>query len=143
MSNNLLNTIFINYFNIKKNRHLISSTKNYINDINTHLIGVFDKSINLWYNAWNIHNFNNAKTNKSKELLKYFIDFDISNINVNSERYINVNIIKSILCNSKIYINEEKTQLDLIIATFLYFTKNNMYIIEISDNLIFYYCFIL
>ena len=139
MSNNILNVIITNYFNIKKNKQIIPNIIDTTSN-NYHMIGIFDQSLKLWYNAWGLQNYSNlTKIKKSKELLKWFIDFDYSIYE--NERLLIINIVKSIICNQKIYINERKTQLELVIAIFLYYAKFNMYTIEIVDNLIIYYAY--
>ena len=137
MNNNKLYTIYTNYFDIKLNSTKILNTIEY----ERHLIGIFDKKLKIWYNAWSINNYyikdNNYKNYNnylSKELLKWSIDDENHIIND-----VIRNIIKSIICNSKIYITEYKTQLELIIAIFLYFTKKKIFIIEKQNNLFFFY----
>lgn len=142
MSNNLLNVIVTNYYIIKKKKQIMLNTTIDNTNNNSHLIGIYDKSLKLWYNAWGLHNFNNLnKIIKSKELLKWSIDYDVSSFIQDSERLMITNILKSIICTSKIYINERKTQLELIIGIFLYFAKFNMYSIEVIDNLVMYYAY--
>jgi len=137
MNNNKLYTIYTNYLDIKLNSTNISYSIEY----ERHLIGIFDKKLKIWYNAWSINNYNikdknynNYNNSLSKELLKYAIDAEIHTIDD-----VIRNIIKSIICNSKIYITEYKTQLELIIAIFLYFTKKKLFIIEKQNNLFFFY----
>ena len=123
MSNNILNVIITNYFNIKKNKQIIPNIIDTTSN-NYHMIGIFDQSLKLWYNAWGLQNYSNlTKIKKSKELLKWFIDFDYSIYE--NERLLIINIVKSIICNQKIYINERKTHLELVIAIFLYYAKFN------------------
>lgn len=135
MNNNLLYTIYTNFFNIHNQMSI-----NMINSLSTteysdHLIGVFDNSLQIWYNAWGLHNYNNTEIKLSKDLFKYLLDNDLYNkTNIN----INDSIIKSLIFNSKIYITEQ-LQLNLIIAIFLFYTKIKIYKFKVINNLIYYY----
>jgi len=142
MNNNILYTIYTNFLNIQLETYNIQNIQQYYESNNklqkkeVHLIGIFDKSLKIWYNSWSLNNYSGiGSTNLAKELLIYFIKSE-ANINNN----IIWNIIKSIVCNSKIYITENKTQLQLIIAIYLYFTKKDMFRLQKLDNL--FYVFI-
>jgi hypothetical protein len=89
-----------------------------------YIIGVHDKNQNIWFNAWALTEFDNDKRKqmtKSKELLNYALNIenDISSVYNNIEKI----IIKTILVNSKFYINEKETQLDVILSIICYLTK--------------------
>ena len=132
MNNNLLYTIYTNFFNIEKkpyNKFLLES-KGY----NKHLIGIYDISLNIWYNAWTLQNYNYDEIKLAKGLLNYLLEKDLNN----KQNSINDNIIKSLILNSKIYIFEE-LQLNLIIAIFIFYTKIKIYTINKIDNLVYYY----
>jgi hypothetical protein len=140
MNNNLLYAIYTNYF-YKNNSKIINNSiidKNN-NDISVeyHLIGIYDKSLKIWYNAWALNNFNSKEIKISKLLLDHLLNSDIEyNIKKNS-----LLIIKSIMCNSKIYITEYKTQLELILAIFIYYTRNDFIHNVKSGNLYYYYAY--
>ena len=132
MNNNLLYTIYTNFFNIEKkpyNKFLLES-KGY----NKHLIGIYDISLNIWYNAWTLQNYNYDEIKLAKGLLNYLLEKDLNN----KQNSINDNIIKSLILNSKIYIFEE-LQLNLIVAIFIFYTKIKIYTINKIDNLVYYY----
>jgi len=130
MNNNLLYTIYTNYLNLEMK---IKSDKTNYNTKN--LIGIYDESLHIWYNAWSLDNFDNKSTKLSKYILKYILDTN----NTNSSTNITYSIIKSIICNSKIYITDEQTQIDLIVAIFMYYGKINKYNIEHNNNLYYWY----
>ena len=142
MNNNLFYTIYSIFFNINLKRKQIN--ENSLIDLKLknpthHLIGVFDIKLKLWYNGWALEGYQNTiQLAKSKELLNYIINYDNNNNNINRNVHI---IVKSIVCSSKIYISEKKTQLDLIIAIFLYLSKINMFYIEINNDLVYYKAF--
>jgi len=136
MNNNILYTIYTNFFNIQLNSYNQNELQKQHLKEKFHLIGVFDKSLKIWYNAWTLNNYDTTDINLSKELLIYFINYKI-----NIHNNIIMNIIKSIMCNSKIYLTEYKTQLQLIIAIFLYYTKKNMFFINKIDNLFYFYAY--
>jgi hypothetical protein len=130
MNNNLLYTIYINFFNIQQkfDNNSVSNIYKF-----KHLIGIYDNSLNIWYNAWGLNNLDTNEIKLSKNLLKYLIDDD------NIKKNINDHIVKSFMFNTKIYITEEKTQLHFILAIFLYYTKIYNYEFKKIDNLIYYY----
>jgi hypothetical protein len=135
MNNNILYTIYTNFFNIK----IITTTDNILltsSKYDKHLIGIYDSSLNIWYNAWSLHNYNPAEIKLSKTLLKYLLE----NENNNKHNNMNDNIIKSFIFNSKIYILEE-IQLKLIVAIFVFYTKLENYHRKKINNLFFYYGF--
>ncbi len=139
MNNNILYSIYTNFFNIQKNSINLNDPETELYKSNkVHLMGIFDRSLKIWYNAWAINNYSNiASANLSKELLIYFINHKINTHNNN----IIVNIVKSIICSSKIYITEYKTQLHLILAIFLYYTKQNFFFIQKKDNLFYFFAY--
>ena len=135
MNNNLLYTIYTNFFNIhnEMNNTMINSLS--VTEYSDHLIGIYDMSLQIWYNAWGLHNYNNHKEIKlSRELFKYLLENDTYNKTNN----INDSIIKSLIFNSKIYI-QEKLQLNLIIGTFLFYTKIKIYKFISKNRLIYFY----
>jgi hypothetical protein len=126
MENNILFTAYINYLKLEQ-----------VNDGKpSQFIGAFDKRNKIWYNGWGIYDPNNfQKYTKSRELLEYGINID---------KYIHKSleekaIIRSILLNSKFYITEKKTQLDLILSIITYFTKAKR-IYKIKNDDLFFYC---
>jgi hypothetical protein len=137
MNNTLLHAIFINFFNINlKYSNIIKKSKiqndidfdNKLKNKQVHLIGIFDKSLKIWFHAWCLDNYDIiGPRKKSRDILEHFILYNFADIYVNS-------IIKSIIYNPKIYITEYKTQLHFILAIFLYFSKINMYHIIIKTN---------
>lgn len=105
-------------------------------DESIQIIGFFDIDNKIWYNAWAIYNETNIKQyKKSVDLLKYIIniekDLQISNT---FEKM----IIKYIICSSKIYIYEKKTQLHLILALLTYFIHANSWNVIKKDNVLIY-----
>jgi hypothetical protein len=130
MSNNIFYNAYI-YFTKLKNYQ-----PNQIYLEKTNIIGFYDSSKNIWYNGWAIYdNENTEKYKKSKELLLYAInierDLHIKNI-------IEKTMIKSILINSKFYINEEELQLNIIVALIAYFIKAKSYGIFKSESIYIY-----
>ena len=134
MNNNLLYTIYTNFFKIEENKikNPVDITK-----YSKHLIGIYDNSVNIWYNSWCLHNIPNTEINLAKGLLKHLIDDE--NYFSNRKKNINDVFIRTFICNSKIYITEKKTQLDLIIAIFLFYTKIYDYEVKKINNLFYYY----
>jgi len=131
MSNNIFYNAYIYFTKLKIYRH-----SNQIQLEKTNIIGMFDKSTNIWYNGWAIYdNDNSEKYKKSKELLLYALnierDMHIKNI-------IEKAMIKSILINSKFYICEKKLQLNLIVALISYFIKAKSYGIFKSGSIYIY-----
>jgi hypothetical protein len=105
-----------------------------------HIIGVHDINKKLWFNAWALTEFNENKRKqmiKSKELLNYALNIenDISSTYNNIEKI----IIKTILINSKFYINEKETQLDVILSVICYLTKATDIRYIKSSNISIYY----
>jgi hypothetical protein len=109
-------------------------------DDSYHIIGVHDINQKLWFNAWALTEFDENKRKqmiKSKELLNYALNIenDISSTYNNIEKI----IIKTILINSKFYINEKETQLDVILSVICYLTKaTDIRYIE-SNHIFIYY----
>ena len=136
MTSNFFYNSYI-YYNKLYNK---SNKSNLSIDDSYHIIGVHDMNQNLWFNAWALTEFNVDKKkqmNKSKELLNYAfnIENDMSSIYNNIEKI----IIKTILINSKFYINEKKTQLDVILSTICYLTKAKDIRYILSSQLYIYY----
>jgi hypothetical protein len=134
MDNTFLQNAYIHF--IKLSKLDITTPYNKTDDI--HIIGFFDISQHMWYHAWamtlSIHKESYYK--KSKELLKYALDMDI---NKNGISVSEIPIIKSMLVNSKFYISEKRTQLDIIIALITYLLKAKRYYIEKDNNFVIYY----
>lgn len=126
MENNILFSAYINYLKLEQ-----------ISDGNpSQFIGAFDKYNKIWYNGWAIYDPNHfQKYAKSRELLQYGINIDKYIHKPLEEKA----IIRSILLNSKFYITEKKTQLDLILAIITYLTKANR-IFKIKNGNLFFYC---
>ena len=70
------------------------------------------------------------QNSKSKEILHFLIDVD--------KKEIEYTIIKSLMLNPKIYITEYKTQLEVIIAIFLYLSKSDSYYHFVRNNLYYF-----
>ena len=118
MNNNYLYIAYMNYIEIY-DKSVDSFDKDDDNK-KLQIIGYYDKKTNIWYNAWSFYdpiNFNQYK--KSKELLNYAINIDNNLPGVESGIKM---IIKYILTNSKIYI-EENIQLEIILSIIVYFLK--------------------
>ena len=145
MDNNLLYTVYINFFNIQLEYYNIQNNIEFDNKLKKkeiYLIGIFDKSLKIWHNAWALNNYSgDGDIDMSRKFLIYFINREKSNFDTSFKNNIINNIIKSIVCNSKIYITEYKTQLQLILAIFLFFTKKNMYNITKINNLFYFFAY--
>jgi hypothetical protein len=105
---------------------------------NYHIIGVYDKEQKIWYNAWSligypINSFDLYK--KSKDLLLYALNIPKDMHGVKDSEKL---IIMSILINSKFYITERRTQLDVVLAIITYLTKAKNYYYIPKDDLRFY-----
>jgi hypothetical protein len=127
MNNNFLYNAYI-YFNkldvldtsIKKDLKLEMTGNTFSN---LQIIGIFDKVQKIWYNGWSIYNDEPwlvPSFKKSKEVLQYALNIEKDTGGLSQEEKI---MIRSILTNSKFYINEKKTQLYVILAIVAYVTK--------------------
>jgi hypothetical protein len=72
---------------------------------------------------------------KSKDLLLYALNIPRDMHGVKDSEKL---IIMSILINSKFYVSERKTQLDIILAIITYLTKSKNYYYIPKDDLRFY-----
>jgi hypothetical protein len=132
MSNNFLYNAYINFLKIEKIKIEHNDKKNY------QIIGIFDSSLKIWYNAWALYVDKNTMDNykKSKELLAYALNIESSMPGISVEIKC---IIRHILVNSKFHLSEKKTQLDLILAIILYLTKARQYGITRQNNIYIYF----
>ena len=135
MNNNIFYNAYINFMRLKyKGRIDVNLTLG----SNCHIIGIYDKSQNIWYNAWSLTGFptsSNDLYKKSKDLLLYALNIPKDMHGVKESEKL---IIMSILINSKFYISERKTQLDMILAIITYLTKAKNYYYIPKDDLRFY-----
>ena len=117
MSNHILQYAYTNFYKIKQD----NMQKFDPNDDTNQIIGFFDLSNHIWYNAWSLYNeFDSKLYIKTVELLKYTIRLEKDNKTLSPFEKI---ILKYILNNSKIYIYEKTTQLNLILAVIMYLIK--------------------
>jgi hypothetical protein len=132
MSNNFLYRAYINFLKIDKIKIENNDKQKY------QIIGIFDSSLKIWYNAWALYVDKNTIDNykKSKELLVYALNIESSMPGISIEIKC---IIKHILVNSKFYLSERKTQLNLILAVILYLTKAKQYGITRQNNVYIYF----
>lgn len=132
MSNNFLYRAYINFLKIDKIKIENNDKQKY------QIIGIFDSSLKIWYNAWALYVDKNTIDNykKSKELLVYALNIESSMPGISIEIKC---IIKHILINSKFYLSERKTQLNLILAVILYLTKAKQYGITRQNNVYIYF----
>lgn len=118
MNNNFLANAYINFYKIPKIRFVQSekSVPNY------QVIGLYDKTQNIWYNAWGLYNSekNYNLYKKSKELLLYALNLERDLKGISPEIK---TIIRYILTSSKIYVTERSTQINLILALIMYMIK--------------------
>ena len=128
---------------IKNKKHLLSTldydikntnpneiTFNFKNSkkiFNYELLGIYDYSSKIWIWGWVINNNLNLKINISKYLLEYGLKLDI---NYNDDNYDINKIIKPLLLNSRIQI-DNFIQLDINLSIYFYLIKNNIYFIYI------------
>jgi hypothetical protein len=146
MSDNFFYNAYLNYLKLQSSDDYDIKDK-----LNTQRIGYFDTDTNIWYNGWTIYSLNIDKNDihkKSKELLMYALNLEN---NLTSYSKIEKMIIKSTICNSKIYITDylkndknilisNSLQLEIILSVICYLTKakkiihyfnNNIFIFEI------------
>ena len=143
MDNNIFYNAYKYYINLNNDNLDISSN-------NRQVIGFFDNKFKIWYNAWSMTTMpeyiiefskkKNVELDKdlykvSNELLKYGLNIHKDLQSVDPDRR---NLIKTILINSKFYINEKKTQLDIILAIIAYLIKAKK-VYYISDSNVFIY----
>lgn len=143
MDNNIFYNAYKYYINLNNDSLEISSN-------NRQVIGFFDNKYKIWYNAWSmttlpevIINFSknkNVELDKdlyrvSNDLLKYGLNINKDLQSVEADRRY---LIKTILTNSKFYINEKKTQLDIILAIIAYLIKAKK-VYYINDSNVFIY----
>jgi hypothetical protein len=143
MNNNIFYNAYKYYINLKNDNLEISSN-------NRQVIGFFDNKFKIWYNAWSmttvpeyIIEFSKKKNIEldkdlyrvSNELLKYGLNIHKDLQSVEPDRRY---LIKTILINSKFYINEKKTQLDIILAIIAYLIKAKK-VYYINDSNVFIY----
>lgn len=118
MNNNFLANAYVNFYKIPK------KTFDKTGKINPdyQIIGLYDKTQNIWYNAWGLYNLedNYNLYKKSKELLQYALNLERDLKGISPEIK---TIIRYILISSKIYVTERSTQLNLILALIMYMTK--------------------
>ena len=103
---------------------------------NIQIIGYYDMEKNLWFNAWAIY-LEPTKENKSNNIYKYKKSKDLLLWALNIENDLNgispieKNIIKTIICSSKLYITdcfkvsdpEDSIQLEILLSVICYLIK--------------------
>ena len=104
------------------------------------IIGIYDNRTYIWLNGWALINYEKSLEKnlvKTKELLLYILNFekDMQSIYNKFEK----TIIKSILINSKIYVYEKKTQLDIILAIICYLLKAKNIFKQVNNDITIYY----
>jgi hypothetical protein len=105
-----------------------------INNPNQHIIGYYTSNNKIWYNAWSITSKKKiANYKKSKELLLYGLDIDIHLQKMNYNE-LHIYIIKYVLINSKLYIDDGKIQIEFILSIILFFIKARKYGIYKKNN---------
>ena len=126
MSGNFFYNAFFNYLKLESISFGQTSE-----DPNMQVIGYYDNSLKIWYNAWAICDSSGEKMSvhkKSKELVIYGLNLENDLFSVsNAEKM----MIKSIICNSKIFINDmtseidysESLQMQIILSVICYLTK--------------------
>lgn len=132
MENNLFYNAYVNFLKKQISPDVIIDNKN------IQIIGVYDIKNKIWYNAWALYDptkHNMKFYSKSKELLMYSINLEKD---MNGIPLVDRSIIKYMLISSKIYITEEKIQLDILIATIIYLIKSSGWMRMIKNNLIYY-----
>jgi hypothetical protein len=133
--NNILYNSYIYFTKIK-----INNNKNNLELEKYNIIGIFDNSLNIWYNGWAIYDIKNKDVyKKSKELLLYGINIERD---LNGKLNIEKAIIKSILVNSKFYINDKDIQIKIIISLIAYLIKAKTYMILNVGSLEMYIMFL-
>ena len=119
---NVLNYMYIYYTKLEKKKFEILEINKNLN-----FIGVYDESTNIWIHAWAIYTYIEQYNfyKKSRDLLKYAINMDIDTRNLDRNNI----IVRSILINSKIYIdnNEKDLQLNIIVGVISYLLKAKSY----------------
>ena len=143
MDNNIFYNAYKYYINLNNDNLEISSNKKQV-------IGFFDNKFKIWYNACSMSTTpeyiiefskkKNVELDKdlyrvSNELLKYGLNINKDLQSVEADRRY---LIKTILINSKFYINEKKTQLDIILAIIAYLIKAKK-VYYINDSNVFIY----
>lgn len=149
---NILHNSYIKYLEIKKlskifkynqiEKKLYSEYNSYNISDNGHLFGIYDKENKIWYHAWglnyiilyDIKYINNRFFEKSKKLLLWALDMDISYTNDFEDICYN-SIVKNLITQSK-YIIENDYQLDIIVSLITYLLKCE--IVVINDNNVLY-----
>jgi len=132
MSNNILYNAYNNFLQMERKKQFFRG-KEFTKDHNKYqIIGFYDITLKLWYNAWGLSGTEGYKNflNKSKQLLMYGIDIEKNSSLQHIERI----IIRYIFTNPKLYICERKTQLYLILAIIIYFTKAKYYGRSTDEN---------
>jgi len=143
MSDNFFYNAYLNFLRLDRST----------NDNLEQIIGYFDVEKKIWYNGWAIYSIDNKYDNhkKSKELLIYALNLE-NDLTAFSEP--EKQIIKSIVCSSKIFITDDienienadeilnySIQLQIILSIICYLTKakkfrtyyiNNMFIFKIQ-----------
>lgn len=158
MNNNFLYNAYIYYIKLKyKEKYADPIEKSIlkINNINSEenknnnivkikdiyqIIGIYDNRTYIWLNGWALINYEKSLEKnlvKTKELLLYILNFekDMQSIYNKFEK----TIIKSILINSKIYVYEKKTQLDIILAIICYLLKAKNIFKQVNNDITIYY----
>ena len=116
--NNYLANAYVNFYKIPEIQYDISEKIK----PNYQVIGLYDKTHKIWYNAWGLYNIekNYHLYKKSKELLHYALNIERDLKGISPEIKA---IIRYILVNSKIYVTERITQLNLVLALIMYMIK--------------------
>jgi len=130
MSNFFYNA-YLNYLKLDDITDYNVNTNN-----NLQIIGYYDIEKNLWFNAWAIY-LEPTKENKSINIYKYKKSKDLLSWALNLENDLNgissieKNIIKTIICSSKLYITDssklphpqDSIQLEILLSVICYLTK--------------------
>ena len=117
---NILYNAYIYFMKLKR-----SNVTTEIKMEKVNIIGMFDTTLKIWYNGWAIYDPDHGDKYKlSKDLLIYGLNIERDMF---AKSDVEKAMIKSMLVNSKFYINEKKTQLNVILALITYFLKAKSY----------------
>jgi hypothetical protein len=88
------------------------------------IMGYYDSELKIWYNGWSIYDPNNHERYElSQELLKYGLKIERDMVKSDAEKA----IIKSILVNSRFFIEDEDIQINVILSLMTYLTNAKSY----------------
>ena len=99
---------------------------------NCSIIGIYNNILSVWQWGWSVSFNYKIQNYQSRKLLLYTLDIDINDYNDNDKPIIN--ILKSELLNSKLYLENPRIEIEKYIALSIYLIQGDYYFKEVIEN---------